>query len=66
MIWGCMSSIGVGKLVFIKGIMDAIAYKAILVKNLRDSAINLGLNEDFIFQQDNDPQAYIQISSNLF
>lgn len=56
MVWGCMSSKGVGKLVFIEGIMDKIYYKRILSENLAESAEILGLSKDFIFQQDNDPK----------
>ena len=56
MVWGCMSSKGVGKLEIIKRTMDKYAYKSILTKNLRSSAAMMGLDEDFIFQQDNDPK----------
>lgn len=56
MVWGCMSSKGCGNLVIIRGIMDKYMYKSILTKNLRSSAVKLGLGEDSIFQQDNDPK----------
>jgi DDE superfamily endonuclease len=54
--WGCMSSKGVGKLVFIDGTMDRYSYKRILAENLASSCEILDLPEDFIFQQDNDPK----------
>ncbi|GFY16498.1 transposable element Tc1 transposase [Trichonephila clavipes] len=57
MVWGCMATSGVGKLVFIDGIMHKMAYLNILQNNLKESADNLGLGSNFIFQQDNDPQA---------
>ena len=56
MVWGCISSRGVGSLVFIESIMDKYLYKRILSENLLVSKEKLGLNDDFIFQQDNDPK----------
>ncbi len=56
MVWGCFSYEGVGKLVFIDGIMDKYQYKRILAENLDKSCEMLGLPVDFIFQQDNDPK----------
>ena len=56
MVWGCMSAKGVGKLHFIEGKIDHMMYIDILKKNLRASAEKMGLGEDFIFQQDNDPK----------
>ncbi|GFW89396.1 transposable element Tcb2 transposase [Trichonephila clavipes] len=54
MVWGCMASNGVGNLVFIDGIMDHKLYIDILNNNLKESAKKLGLDGNFIFQQDND------------
>ncbi|GFV88481.1 transposable element Tcb1 transposase [Trichonephila clavipes] len=56
MVWGCMATSGVGKLVFIDGIMHKMAYLNILQNNLKESADNLGLGSNFVFQQDNDPK----------
>jgi transposase len=56
MLWGCMSSKGVGRLVFVEGIMDKMQYKRILAENLDASRDQLGLSNNFIFQQDNDPK----------
>ncbi|GFS49064.1 transposable element Tcb2 transposase [Trichonephila clavipes] len=56
MVWGCMAASGVGKLVFIDGIMHKMAYLNILQNNLKESANKLGLGSNFIFQQDNDPK----------
>ena len=55
MVWDCMSASGVGKLVFIDGIMNHMMYLDVLKKKLKQNAIKLGLGQDFIFQQDNDP-----------
>lgn len=56
LVWGCMAASGVGKLVFIDGIMDRFVYLDILKNNLHESAENLGIGESFVFQQDNDPK----------
>jgi len=56
MVWGCMSSAGVGKLHFINGIMDRFMYRDILNANLYQSAAKLGIVDNFLFQQDNDPK----------
>lgn len=56
MVWGCMSSNGVGKLHFIDGIMNAKMYLDILEHNLNQSAEMLGIKDNFYFQQDNDPK----------
>ncbi|GFW16847.1 transposable element Tc1 transposase [Trichonephila clavipes] len=56
MVWGCMATSGLGKLVFIDGIIHKMAYLNILQNNLKESADNLGLGSNFIFQQDNDPK----------
>ncbi|GFX79468.1 transposable element Tcb1 transposase [Trichonephila clavipes] len=55
MVWGFVAALGVGKLVFIDGIMHKMAYLNILQNNLRESADKLGLGSNFKFQQDNDP-----------
>ncbi|GFT34175.1 transposable element Tc1 transposase [Trichonephila clavipes] len=56
MVWGCMAAPGVGKLVFIDGVMHKMAYLNILQNNLKENADKLGLGSNFIFQQDNDPK----------
>lgn len=55
MVWGCMGANGVGKLVFIDGIMDRFSYVRILSENLAISAEKLEMDW-FTFQQDNDPK----------
>lgn len=54
MVWGCISSYGVGNLVFIDGIMDKNHYLNILKNNLIQSAEKMGLNNTFKFYQDSD------------
>ncbi|GFT16774.1 transposable element Tcb1 transposase [Trichonephila clavipes] len=51
-----MAASGVGKLVFIDGLMHKMAYLNVLQNNLKESADKLGLGSNFIFQQDNDPK----------
>ena len=54
--WGCFSTSGVGKLVFIEGNMTGQMYCDILEKNLLPSVKKLKLRKKWIFQQDNDPK----------
>ncbi|GFU70411.1 transposable element Tcb1 transposase [Trichonephila clavipes] len=56
MVWGCMASNGVGNLVFIDGIMDHKLYIDILNNNLKESEKKVGLDGNFILQQDNNPK----------
>ncbi|GBL80825.1 Transposable element Tc1 transposase [Araneus ventricosus] len=55
LVWGCMSASGLGNLVFIDGIMNHALYLNILKDNLKLSAQNLGIGNNF-FYQDNDPK----------
>lgn len=60
MVWGCISSKGVGDLVFIENTMDAQQYLQILQGHLIKSAEQFGFPGDikpqFKFYQDNDPK----------
>jgi transposase len=51
-VWGCISSRGVGNLVIMEGSITGEVYKTILRNNLQASADKMGLDK-FIFQQDN-------------
>ena len=53
---GCFSAAGIGRLVRMKGKMNAQKYRDILDDNLLQSAQNLRLGLKFTFQQDNDPK----------
>ena len=55
-VWGCMHTSGVGQIAFIGSRMNAEMDIDILLNNLELSARSLGLGNDFIFQQDNDPK----------
>lgn len=55
-VWGCMSAAGVGTLQFIDGIMNHRVYIDILKCNLLFSAEKMGIKDNFVFMQDNDPK----------
>ena len=54
--WGCLSTIGVGILIFIDRNMTDNMYHNILEKNLFESVKKLNLDNKWIFQHDNDPK----------
>ena len=54
MVWGCMSYSGVGNLHFVEDKMTDTTYIDIQQHNLKFSAIKLGLENTFVFQQDQD------------
>lgn len=56
MVWACMAASGVGNLEFIDGIMGNRMYLGILRRNLKESALKLGLQNNFTYYQDNDPK----------
>ena len=56
MVWGSVSGSGVGRLAEIPTTMDAKLYVNILDNNLIQSATDLGIQDNFIFQSDNDPK----------
>lgn len=66
MIWGCFAWSGVGNLVHIESTMTAEKYIDILCENLEESVLKLGLENDFIFQQDNDPKHTAKASTKFF
>jgi len=63
---GCFSWAGVGNLVKIDGIMTADTYIDTINKNLEKSLLKLGLEGNFIFQQDNDPKHTAKKSQAFF
>uniref|UniRef100_A0A8C4T8V8 Transposase n=1 Tax=Erpetoichthys calabaricus TaxID=27687 RepID=A0A8C4T8V8_ERPCA len=62
MLWGCFSVAGTGRLVRIKEKMTTAMYRDILDENLFQSALDLRLGRQFVFQQDNDPKQTAKIS----
>lgn len=55
-----------GNLVKIDGIMTADVYIDIINENLKESLLKLGLEDNFIFQQDNDPKHTAKKSQAFF
>lgn len=57
MIWGCITTHGVGRMCQIEGIMDKVQYTRIMDQHLLPSACCFGMRgTDFVFQQDGDPK----------
>ncbi|GBM25974.1 Transposable element Tcb2 transposase [Araneus ventricosus] len=54
LVWGCMSASRLDNLVFIDGIMNHALYLNILRDNLKLSAQNLGIGNNFVFYEGND------------
>ena len=67
MVWGCMTTHGVGKLCRIDGHMNAQRYTQILDFELVGSVEQQGLDKgDIVFQQDNDPKHTSRMARNWF
>jgi hypothetical protein len=56
MVRGCMGYAGVGETAIVEGIMNAGGYVNILRGNLKKSVRKLGIQDSYLFQQDNDPK----------
>ena len=52
MVWACIGYNGVGALKIVDNTLDRIGYVRISSTHLQKSADNLGVGDDFIFQQD--------------
>lgn len=55
-VWGCFTASGVGDLHLVKGNMEQLQYKQIMVHHMIPSATRLFDSSHFTFQQDNDPK----------
>ena len=55
-LWGCFAASGTGKVEFVQGRMNSTQYQKILADNVAPSVRHLGLEPNWIFQQDNDPK----------
>jgi hypothetical protein len=67
MIWGCMMSSGLGRLVCIEGNMDGPLYVEILNDDLLGSLKDLNIKKkDVCFQRDNDPKHISRVAKNWF
>jgi len=67
MVWGCMTTQGVGRMCIVDGIMNAEKYIKILDQNLVATARDHHmLRSGFIFQQDGDPKHTSRPASEWF
>jgi transposase len=67
MVWGCVTSKGLGRLVCIEGNMDGKLYTEILNDDVLGSLRDLGINKkDIYFQQDNDPKHTSKVAQEWF
>lgn len=66
MIYACFSWYKVGNLVPIHGIMNSDKYINILNKNLEESTLKMDLDDDWMFQQDNDPKHTAKKTKQFF
>lgn len=66
MVWGCFSINGVGPLRPINGIMDRFLYKDILEETMLPYAHECFGENNFIFQQDNDPKHTAKVVKEFF
>lgn len=66
MVWGCFSWAGVGNLTQVNGIMTADVYIDILCENLEESMLKMGLENNYTFQQDNDPKHTAKKTATFF
>lgn len=67
-VWGCMSSAGVGKLEIIESTMTKHVYLDLLQLNLLRSSEDVGIRDIFRFYQDNDAKhksGVVAIFANL-
>ena len=55
MVWGCFSLNGTSNMKIIEGRLNAKKYQGTLNYNLKESVAKLELSNEWIFQQDNDP-----------
>ncbi|GFW07206.1 hypothetical protein TNCV_3694001 [Trichonephila clavipes] len=61
MVWGCMSSHGVGRLHIVSGTVKAMDYIEILQNKLLPTARDLLGNQSWIFQDDNAPCQHAKV-----
>jgi transposase len=66
MVWGCFSWYGCGSLVFIRERMTQYVYVDIINDHIMTDAMNMGISDDFIFQQDNDPKHTAKYTQSYF
>jgi hypothetical protein len=66
MVWGCFAAHGVGDLHRVPGIMTGEGYRQILIHHMKPSARRLFNEENYVFQQDNDPKHTSNVVKRYF
>lgn len=66
MVWGSMTSAGVGSLEFIDVRMNADVYVDLVGRNIPSSVKKLKLGRRYVFQQDNDPKHTSRKATDFF
>ena len=66
MVWGCFSYYGLGNIIFIDERLTGVRYVQLLKENLFTSASKLGMENNFVFQQDNDPKHTSKVAQQFF
>jgi len=52
MLWGCMTSQGLGRKIFVKGMINSLKYQEILSEGLVSTLEDINSEDEWIFQQD--------------
>ena len=66
MVWGCMSSLGVGLLCILRETVKAMKYIKILQNKLLSTARDLFRNQSWIFQDDNVSCHHAKVAQKWF
>lgn len=65
LLWWCLSSAGTGRLVRIKGKINAALYRAMFDENLLQKALDLRLERRCTFQRNNNPKHTTKIKKGV-
>ena len=67
MVWGCVTAMGLGRIIKIDGNMDGPLYTEILNDDVLGTLKDLGIKKkDVYFQQDNDPKHTSRVAREWF
>ena len=66
MVWGCLAAHGVGRFYLVESIMLKEQYVSILENHMYPSTMMLFPDQDFIFQEDNDPKHTARVTKQWF
>ena len=67
MVWGCVTAMGLGRIIKIDGNMDGLLYTKILNDDVLGTLMDLGIKKkDVYLQQDNDPKHTFRVAWEWF